>query len=143
MELKQTIKGKSIVIIDTPCSCIDCYFLSDICDLPTRDGLYRKIARCILCSDKEGDEIWHDASWFSEHKEPTCPLMEFNSIALTNNDAYEVKITKSSGENIMTVTSSKEVADCITDNFLENGDRADVYTYNDTDVTVIFDKKKG
>lgn len=134
--------SKSMVIVDTPCTCLECYFLSDIEDLPTRDGLYRKIARCLLCKDENDDYIWHDASWFSDNKEPTCPLMTYEEIDLVGDEAYEVRLIKASGENILTVTRSKEIADHIVDNFLETGDRADIYAYNDVDVTVMFNDKK-
>ena len=68
--------SKSIVIIDTPRSCIECYFISKLAEVPVGDGLYRKIAKCEFANLKEIYNPWRDAKWFVNNKETWCPLKE-------------------------------------------------------------------
>lgn len=65
--------SKSMLIIDTPNTCIDCPFRSMSEELYVVNGLYRKISKCQYAPDTI-DDPWRDLSWQFTNKEEWCPL---------------------------------------------------------------------
>lgn len=63
---------KAILVIDMPKNCAECFLSGDIQELMVGNGLYKKIARCLLAENIE--DPWRDLIWQLDNKEEWCPL---------------------------------------------------------------------
>lgn len=72
---------KAIMVLDMPKTCLDCFFCGAMQEMSVGNGLYKKIARCLLAKDIE--DPWRDVNWQLENKEGWCPLKEIPEIRLS------------------------------------------------------------
>ena len=68
--------NKSVIILDTPETCSECYFRGLNQELSVGVNLYKKISRCVFAPD-DIEDPYRDIVWQLHHKEEWCPLRPY------------------------------------------------------------------